>query len=161
MSFTIIACVGKNRELGAAGGLVFHIPEDMKFFKDQTMGHKVIMGRSTYESLPSSGLPGREMLVLTRSAKDIKSSHISIISNFADFVKSTPDSEEVFVIGGGSVYAQFLPYCSRMLLTEVDAAAPEADVFFPEFDADEFSRRVIGEGEFKGLNYKFVEYKRR
>ena len=159
MSFTMIACIGKNRELGLRGDLVWHIPEDMKFFKKSTLGHKVVMGRKTYESLPASGLPGREMIVLTRD-RALKLPNTSIISNFDEFVKSTPVSEEVFVIGGGSVYEQFLPYVDRMLLTEVDAGA-EADVYFPEFESLDFSRKVLGKGSHNGVNYEFVEYKRK
>ena len=159
MSFTIIACVGKNLELGVGGDLVWHIPKDMKFFKAQTMGHKVVMGRKTYEGLPASGLPGREMMVITRNAA-LKLPHASIISNFDDFVKFGAVSEEIFVIGGSSVYAQFLPYCSRMLLTEVDASAT-ADVYFPEFERNDFSRKVLGKGSHNGLDYEFVEYKRK
>jgi len=158
VSFTIIACVGKNLELGVGGDLVWHIPEDMKFFKEQTMGHKVVMGRKTYESLPPSGLPGREMMVITRNAA-LRLPHAYIISNFDDFVKSEGD-DEAFVIGGSSVYAQFLPHCSRMLLTEVDASAV-ADVYFPEFERSDFSRKVLGKGSHNGLDYEFVEYKRK
>lgn len=150
MSFTIIACVGKNRELGANGSLIWHIPEDMKFFKSNTMGHKVVMGRKTYESLPAAGLPGREMITLSRSG-----------GKSVEDVLAEDSDEEIFIIGGGSIYEQFLPHASRILLTEVDTSSDKADTYFPEFDRSKYTRKVIGKGNHNGLDYEFVEYKRK
>lgn len=150
MSFSIIAVVGRNRELGASGGLIWRLLEDMKFFKRITMGHMVVMGRKTRDSLPPKGLPGREMVVLSRSGL-----------NFDDFMKTAPEDQEIFVIGGGSIYEQFLPYVDTMYLTEVDASSDEADVFFPEVDFSKFDREELGGGTEDDITYTFVKYTRK
>ncbi|MDO4612026.1 MAG: dihydrofolate reductase [Candidatus Saccharibacteria bacterium] len=150
MSFSIIAAVGRNRELGANGGLVFRIPEDMKFFKETTMGHPVVMGRKTYESIGRE-LPGRKNIILSRSSGiDVEK-----------FIEENKDSEEeIFVIGGGMIYEKFLPYASTIYLTEVEAEA-EADTFFPEFDKNEYTATVLRESSDGGLKFRFVKYTKR
>jgi dihydrofolate reductase len=132
--FSIIACIGNNRELGNKGGLVFHIKEDMQFFKETTMGHPVIMGDRTFTSLPHA-LPGRTNYVLTRHPERLPEGVIPV-NDIQAFIKEHSD-EEVFVIGGGFVYNEFLPYADNLYLTEVDAEA-EADTFFPEFDKSKY-----------------------
>ena len=93
--FSIISAVGKNREIGKKGGLIWHLPGDMKYFKEKTMNHKVLMGRKTFESIPGGkGLPGRENIVLSRKNGDAD----EIIRGLATA------SEEIFIIGGGSIY---------------------------------------------------------
>ena len=128
MSFSLIAAVGQNNELGKKGGLVFHIPEDLKYFKKVTLGHPVFMGLNTWRSLPGK-LPGR---------------------------KDT--TEEIFVIGGGMVYKQMLPHCNKLYLTEVHASDSDADVFFPEFDKTTYKKTVISHGTHDKISYDFVEY---
>lgn len=160
MSFSIIAAVGKNRELGKRGGLVFHIPGDLKYFKEVTMGHPVVMGLNTWKSLPGK-LPGRKHFVLSFDDFE-KPEDVFLVSDLEKFVQKYQDSpEEVFVIGGGSVYAQMLPYASTLYLTEVDGEDKEADVFFPEFKTDNFVRTEVGQGSDNGLDYKFVKYERK
>lgn len=147
--FSIIAVVGKNRELGKKGGLIWRLPGDMKFFREKTLGHKVVMGRKTYESIPGGkGLEGRENIVLSRKSGDAE----AIIRELAC------SNEEVFVAGGGSVYQKMLPYSARLYLTEVDAADAEADTFFPEFDKDKYTRVELGKGEDNGIKYTFSQY---
>ena len=147
MSFSIIAAIGRNRELGSKGGLIWRLPEDTQFFKRKTMGHMVVMGRKTRDSLPPRGLVGREMIVLSRS-----------FLTFEDFMKTAPKDREVFVIGGGSIYEQFLPYVDTLYLTEVDATSDKADVFFPEVDYSKYDREVLGAGADNGISYTFVKY---
>ncbi|MGI6612459.1 MAG: dihydrofolate reductase [Candidatus Nanosyncoccaceae bacterium] len=155
----MIAAVGKRGEIGNKNGLVFHIPEDMKYFKKTTMGHKILMGHKTLESLPKI-LPGRENYVLTREPDKLPEGVIPV-TDLDKFIKKFIDSkEEIFVIGGASVYEQLLPYTNILYLTEVEAEA-EADTFFPEFNKTEFYRKVIGEGEEDGLKYTFVKYIKR
>lgn len=156
MSFSIIACVGKNLELGINGGLVFQIKEDMAFFKETTMGHPVIMGDRTFFSLPKA-LPGRTNYVLTHNPEKIPEGVIAV-DDLEDFIARFKDSdEEVFVIGGGFVYNEFLPYASTLYLTEVDAAA-EADVFFPHFNPEEYNKTIIKRGSCDDLNFAFAKY---
>ena len=152
--FSIIACIGKNRELGNKGGLVFHIKEDMQFFKETTMGHPVIMGDRTFTSLPHA-LPGRTNYVLTRHPERLPEGVIPV-SDIEAFIKEHYD-EEVFVIGGGFVYNEFLPYADNLYLTEVDAEA-EADTFFPEFDRSKYEKTIIKKGQSDDLTYSFAKY---
>lgn len=152
---SLIAAVGKNRELGKNGGLVFHIPEDMRYFKDTTMGHKVVMGRKTWESLPGK-LPGRENMVA--SSGEVEGADV-VVKDLEEFLREnalTP--EEIFVIGGGQVYKAALPYAQNLYLTEVDAEVADADTWFPDFDKTKYTKEVIKEGRNDDLAFAFVKY---
>lgn len=153
--FSLIAAVGKNLELGKNGKLIFRIKEDMKYFKDTTMGHKVVMGRKTWDSLPSK-LPGRENIVVSRHEIDGADQVVHDLKSFIDENKDT--SEEIFVIGGGQIYVEFLPFAKEIYLTEVDAVEPKADAYFPEFDKSLYNREVIREGKDDDLAFTFVKY---
>lgn len=147
--FSIIAAIGKNREIGKNGGLIWRLPGDMKFFKEKTLGHTVLMGRKTFESIPGGkGLPGRKNVVLSRKNGDAE----QILAELGGL------DEEVFVIGGGSVYETMLPRCERLYLTEVDAGDKDADTFFPDFDISAYNRVELGKGEDNGITYTFVRY---
>lgn len=152
---SLIAAIGENGELGYKGDLCFHIREDMKFFRNTTMGHKVLMGRKTWESLPTGGLPGRENIVVSRN--EMRGVDW-VVNDLEWFLKENANTEEeIFVIGGGMIYATALPYAKQLYLTEVEAVA-EADTFFPDFDRTKYTREVIREGEEDGLKYKIVKY---
>ena len=152
---SIIAASGKNWELGRKGNLIFHIKEDMKYFKEMTLGHKVVMGRKTWESLPGK-LPGRENIVVSRGEIDGADEVIHDLIKFLEDNKDT--EEEIFVIGGGQVYVETLPYAKNIYLTEVDAETRDADAFFPEFDKSEYKKEIIKEGQEDDLIYTFVKY---
>ena len=112
--FSIIAAIGKNRELGHNGELVFHIKEDMKYFRNTTNGHKIVMGRKTWESLPGK-LPNRENIVISRHPVDGAD---ATITDLAEFIAQNEDTnEEIFVIGGGMVYTTFLDHAKNLYLT--------------------------------------------
>lgn len=152
---SLIACIGKNRELGVGGDLCFHIPEDMRYFKETTMGHKILMGRKTWESLPGK-LPGRENIVVSRHPVEGADESVS---DLAEFLQENADTEEeIFVIGGGMVYFEALPYARKLYLTEVDKGVPEADTFFPTFDKSSYDKEVVKKGQKDGLEYTFVKY---
>lgn len=158
---TIIAAVGKNLELGKNGGLIWRLPNDLKFFKEQTEGCTVVMGRNTFNSLPKK-LPKRKHLVLT-DVDDFNKSieDVDILYNFNDLlekVKACASESKVFIIGGASVYRQFLPYADELLLTEIDAESDEADVYFPEFNKDEYNRYYLASNEDNGIKYIHVSY---
>ncbi|MDR2063863.1 MAG: dihydrofolate reductase [Candidatus Nomurabacteria bacterium] len=158
--FTIIAAVGRNRELGKSGGLVFRLPSDLQFFKKITTGAKVFMGKRTFESLPKK-LPNRQHLVLADVDFPVDED-VEIVRDLDEFARTHKDTdEEIFVIGGGSVYAQMLPHAQKMYLTEVDGADKDADVFFPEFDKSEWSSETVGKGEDYGVAYRHVLYQRK
>ena len=153
--FSLIAAIGKNRELGKNGDLVFHIREDMKFFKETTMGHKVLMGRKTWESLPGK-LTGRENIVVSRH--EVPGVDLAI-HDLGEFLREKAESEEeIFVIGGGMVYYEALPYARNLYLTEVDAEVKDADTFFPEFDKNLYKKEIIKKGQHDDLVYTFVKY---
>ena len=152
---SLIAAIGKNRELGKNGDLIFHIPEDMKYFRDTTLGHKVVMGRKTWESLPSK-LPKRENIVA--SSRSVPGAD-KVIQDLSEFLQKNADTpEEIFVIGGGQVYEIALPYAEKLYLTEVDAEAVDADTYFPEFDKSEYAKEIIGRGRKDDLAYTFTKY---
>ena len=156
---SMIACVGKNRELGLEGGLVFHIKEDMKFFKETTMGHPILMGARTFESLPGV-LPGRKHYVLTSHPEKLPSGVVAV-TNLASFIEEFRDSEiEAFVIGGARVYSEMLEFADNLYLTEVDASA-EADVYFPIFDKSKYDKIELKKGSQDDLNYTFNKYIRK
>ncbi len=153
--FSIVACIGKNRELGKKGELVFHIKDDMKFFRETTTGHKIVMGRKTWESLPGK-LPNRTNIVI--SSQDLEGPD-EIIHDLDDFIESYKNSEEeIFVIGGGKIYAEFLPVAKKLYLTEVDAEDLTADTFFPEFDKNRYEKQVIKKGKDDDLAFAISLY---
>ena len=153
MSFSIIAAVGKNLELGKDGDLVFHLKEDMKYFKKTTLSFPVIMGGNTFRSL-GRPLPGRENVVLSRG--DDFPEGVIVCHSLDEIVEKYGD-KDAFIIGGGKIYEMFLPLSKKLYLTEVDASA-DADVFFPDFDKSAYKREVVGSGSEDGLDFEFVVY---
>lgn len=155
MSFSIIAAVGKNRELGKNGGLCFSLPADLKYFKKTTIGHRCLMGYNTFKSLPHK-LPGRENMVV--SYEEVAEADATI-TDLPEFIKIYENSdEEIFICGGGMVYQELLPHCKKLYLTEVKAECPDADTFFPEFDKSLYEKKVISEEHENDLAFSFVVY---
>ena len=155
---SMIASVGKNRELGKKNGLVWRISADMKYFKNTTMGHKVIMGYNTYKSLPGD-LPGREMIVLSK--KKIEG-NVETIYSVDDVLNKYLDcKEEVFICGGASLYNQFIEYANKLYLTEIMATDSEADTFFPGFNKRKYNKTILDTGEDKGIKYKMCLYEKK
>lgn len=157
MSLSLIAAVGENRELGKRGGLCFRIPGDLRFFKRVTLGHPVFMGLVTWRSLPKK-LPGREHYIAVFEEEDLPEDlhQVTDIFRFAEEWKEK--DEELFVIGGASIYRAMLPYCDKLYLTEVHAGDPEADVFFPEFDKSEYTAEKLGDGADSDITYTHILY---
>lgn len=149
---TIIAAIGKNRELGANNNLIWHFIEDMDFFRETTTGHPIVMGRKTYLSLPKM-LPDRTHIVLTRSGASLSPEVLTLpsIEEFLDLAKNI--DTDFYVIGGGTIYKEFLPLTNKMLLTEIDDSYPKADTFFPEFNKDEWNQEVLGEYQERNTKY--------
>lgn len=156
----IIAAIGKNNELGRNNDLIWHLPGDLKFFKKHTSGKTVAMGRNTFNSLPKK-LPDRVHMVLSdidEFNKDTKD--VQIVHNGYDFARLCllkAEKDDLFVIGGASIYKMFIGFADEIYLTEIDAEA-DADVYFPDFDKSQFSREVLGEGEDNGIKYTHVRY---
>lgn len=147
----IIAAIGRGRELGLAGELLWSLPDDLKRFKALTFGHPVIMGRKTWESLPERfrPLPGRTNVVVTRQS-GYTATGATVVDGLSDAFLAAADavgSDETFVIGGGELYAAALPYATRLYLTLVDEIA-EADTYFPPYEDDfKIVTDEVGEGE--------------
>ena len=154
---SIVAAVGKNNELGRGNDLIWHIKEDLKNFKDLTMGKYVVMGKNTYESLPRH-LEGRKYVVLSSSLDNIDNGILfKDFDKLLEFVNNL--DEEVMIIGGARVYKLFLPYATKLYLTEIDSEE-KADVYFPKFNKDNYTRNVVSSNEVNGLKYSFVIYER-
>jgi dihydrofolate reductase len=153
----MIACVSKDGGLGKDGGLLWHIPEDMKFFRETTTGSTVIMGRKTFESI-GRALPGRRNIVLSSRKGENADVEWCTREELEDTLKTV--SGKKFVIGGASLYEMFLPEAEKIYLTEVDDMKP-ADTMFPEFDKSKWRREIIQDGEHDGAKYEIVEYTRR
>jgi dihydrofolate reductase len=128
---SLIAAIGKNRELGAKNELPWHLPDDLKNFKRITRGHAVIMGRKTYETI-GKPLPERKNIVITRDPA-YAAPGCTVVTSLDEAIAAAGNDPEIFVMGGGEIYALALPRADRMYLTFVDAAM-QADTFFPDFD---------------------------
>lgn len=124
-----IAAMSENRVIGKAGHLPWHIPEELKWFKNLTWGHVLIMGRKTFETI-GKPLPGREIIVLSRSG--FKHPGIKVISSLEE-LSIEDDKREYFICGGAQIYGLTLPYCRRLYLTVVHLEV-EGDLFFPPFE---------------------------
>lgn len=157
----IIAAIGRNNELGKKGDLIWRLPNDLKFFKEQTLGCDVVMGFNTFNSLPKK-LPKRKHYVLTDSMNFNKdTSDVSIyfsLDEMLEAVKKKAETSDVFIIGGASIYNQFLQYADELILTEVDACESTADVYFPKFDKTKYKKEIIAANEDDGIKYEHVRY---
>lgn len=159
MNITLIAAIGKNYELGKDNSLIWSIPEDLKFFRENTLGKPIVMGLNTLNSLPRL-LPNRRHIVLTHREVSLDSS-ILVFHSLEELLKylETLD-EEAMVIGGAQIYAQMIEYASKMLLTEVDKTAT-ADVYFPEFSLCDWDRELISSHKYNDMWYNHVIYTRK
>ena len=157
MSVSMIAAVGKNLELGKNNNLIWHFKEDMKFFKDTTMGHTVVMGRKTFESLPKA-LPGRKNIVISSNA-EYQAQGATVVTSVEEALQIA-DNEEIFVLGGGKIYAEFLPYADKLYLTEIYAECEDADTYFPQFNKSEYIKEIINYYDIDGVEFYHVVYKK-
>jgi len=152
---SMICAVGKDREIGYKNKLLWTLPGDLKHFKDVTMGHTVIVGQKTFESI-GMVLPGRKNIILSLD-QNYRVADCEISNNLEEVANRYKDSEdEVFIIGGASIYKQFIQFSKKLYLTLVEDS-PEADAFFPDYS--EFKNKISESGEYEenGIEYKFVE----
>ena len=133
MIISSIAAIGNNRELGKDNQMLWHIREDFKHFKETTMGHTLLMGRKTFESI-GKPLPGRKTLILTRD-KDYLKPNCTTVHSLEEAIELCKRNKEdhLFIAGGGEVYKQTLGICDQLIISHVDYSG-EADAFFPEVD---------------------------
>ncbi len=133
---SLIAAIGKNNELGKGNDLVFKLPADMKYFRDITRGHTVIMGRKTFESI-GKALPARKNIVITRDKTYLRDSlpaqtGVDVVHSLEEALAKTNKKDEAFIIGGAEIYKQAMNFADKLYITHVGAEDKNADVFFPE-----------------------------
>ena len=159
MAISMIAAVGKNLELGKNNDLIWHFKEDMKFFKETTMGHPVIMGRKTFESLPKA-LPGRKNIVISANP-EYKADGAEVVTSVEEAIKlAEAEDTDAFVIGGGRIYTEFLPYADNLYLTEINAECPDADTYFPDFNKSDYIKEIVNFYDVDGTEFYHVIYKK-
>ena len=157
-----IVVADRSWAIGRDGGLLFSLPTDMKRFRSLTMGGAVILGRKTLESFPGGRpLPKRKNIVITRR-KDLQVEGAVVVSSLAEALDAAGDTppDQIWVIGGGSVYTALLERCKRVYLTKVDAAAEDADTFFPNLDKlPGWEIEAVSDPvEEDGVTYRFIDY---
>lgn len=162
---SIIVAMGPKREIGSKNGLLWHIPAELKRFKEITTGHPIIMGRKTHESI-GRVLPNRTNIVITKD-ENFSSEGAVVAHSLEEALRLActecnrsaslaQGNDECFIIGGGQIYEQALPLADKLYLTLVEGDFPQADTFFPNYS--EFKRQVFEQsGEDAGYKFKFLE----
>ena len=161
MTLSIIVATGLDRSIGRGGDLAFHISADLKHFKALTMGHPVIMGRKTFQSLPKGALPGRRNIVISRDPS-FTAPDIEVFASLPEALDAVASADKAFIIGGGSVYAQAMPLADTIELTLIEAELPDADTFFPEIGPHWVLTRADEPAidPRTGVTYRFITYTR-
>lgn len=156
----MIAAIGKNYELGKDNQLLWYLPSDLKFFKEKTLNKYIVMGHNTFKSFPKP-LPKRTHVVITTKDIDL-GNNIIVLHSVEETLKYLKDiNDDVYVIGGASIYRQFLNYADKMYLTEIEENFKDADVYFPKFNHDEWESEVLKVDEENNLKYKHLLYKKK
>ena len=171
---SIIACISKdNRAIGYQNRLLYHLPSDMVRFRELTTGHTIVMGRKTFESLPNGALPHRRNIVVSKSLKEIDGAEVypsleeALRAAQGDTLPAPKENtgiaspEEIFIIGGESIYRQALPAARKLYLTLVDKTPEQADTFFPAINNSAWE---VTEKEMRnenGLSFSFLTYIRK
>ena len=155
----VIAAVARNRAIGNENKLLYWLPNDLKRFKALTTGHTIIMGRNTFDSLPKGALPNRRNVVLSRYVKELPG--CDVYASLDEALAHCAPDEDVYIIGGASVYEQCMDKADRLCLTEIDDTPASADAFFPDYSEwKEASREDHDTDEMHAFRYSFVDYVR-
>ncbi|MEH6459544.1 dihydrofolate reductase [Chitinimonas sp. JJ19] len=154
---SLIAALAQNRTVGINNTLPWHLPDDLKYFKATTSGHPIIMGRKTYDSI-GRPLPNRHNIVVTRDPI-WRADGVTVVHSMEDAMKAAGEANEVFLIGGATLYALALPYADRLYLTEIEAEI-EGDAFFPEWPRNKFTEISREPKQGPDFAYSFVVYQR-
>lgn len=160
---SIIAAIDRQRAIGFQNKLLFWLPNDLKQFKALTTGHAIIMGRKTFESLPKGALPNRRNIVLSTNP-NTACPGAEVFDSLRKALDSCTADEQVFIIGGASIYEQAITLADQLCLTEIDATASQADAFFPEISPTQWhekSRDAHLPDEKHPCSYAFVCYVRK
>lgn len=158
-NLSLIVAIGKNNEIGKDNKLLWHIPEDLEFFKKYTTGKTILMGSNTFHSLPKV-LPNRHHIVLSNENFNFPT-EVEVFDNFDKLLKRISQTEEeIVVIGGAMIYKEFMGYVETMYVTEIDKEF-DADRFFPEIDKNVWKGKVLSKHIYNDLKYSHVKYTRR
>jgi len=158
---SIIAAIGRSNELGMDNNLIWKLPSDQRFFKEKTMGHTLIMGHKTYDSL-GGPLPGRHHVVITHVDAAEFPRDVEVIHNFVDaYTKYRNVDDEVFVIGGGEIYRLFYSYCDRMYITHINEIHFNADTFFPTINEEDWDITPLQTIKEEGMEAVIKQYDRK
>ena len=161
MNISIIVAIAENRAIGFENKLLYWLPNDLKRFKALTTGHTIIMGRKTFESLPKGALPNRRNLVLSR--QEIEFAGAERFPSLETALSACSAEEEIFIIGGASVYQEAMAIANRLCITFIEDTPEQADAFFPSIDESiwkETSREVHYTDENHLYPYIFIDYER-
>ena len=175
---SLIAAIGKNGEIGKNNELIWHIKEDMQYFKQMTLNHPVIMGFNTYKSI-GRALPNRKNIVITKNNQNkINDKNIFVYDDIINFnssklgpslvrnnklgnlIKVLKDDEEYFIIGGSSIYQAFYDVADKLYLTEINAEDKTADSYFPKISIEDWHKKLIKHSRENNIEYDFVVYER-
>ncbi len=157
---SLIAAIGKNGEIGKNNELIWHIKEDMQYFKQMTLNHPVIMGFNTYKSI-GRALPNRKNIVITKNNKNkINDKNIFVYDDINNLIKGLKDDEEYFIIGGPSIYQAFYDVADKLYLTEINAEDKTADSYFPKISIEDWHKKLIKHSRENNIEYDFVVYER-
>ena len=159
MIISMIACIAKNYAIGYKNQLLYHIPHDMKRFKALTSGHCIIMGKKTYESLPHGALPNRRNIVISHRQQTIEGCETYTSLELA--LAACTQEQEIFVIGGESIYAQTIHLAHQLYLTIVEDCPSKADCYFPTLDIQQWDITKKETFQEASLKYAFVTYRRK
>ena len=159
---SIIVAVDRNYAIGRGGDMLFYVGDDLRRFKALTMGHPIVMGRRTFESLPKGALPGRRNIVITRNESYTAPGAETAASLDEALRMAAAGTDEIFVIGGGSIYEAAMPMADTLYLTHIEAAADDADTYFPRPGAEwtVAEESPLATDARTGLPYRFVTLKR-
>lgn len=158
----IVAAVAENGAIGRSNTLIWHLGEDLKFFRKLTLGHPVIMGRKCYDSI-GRPLPGRKNVVISRGNPAVGEG-VTVVHSIDEALKAVAEDGPSFIIGGGQIYAEALPFAETLYITKVYANPADADVFFPEISADVWKLEQASEvfrDEKENLAFRFEKYVRK
>ena len=163
-SFSIIVAIGENNAIGKNGDLLWHIKEDMLYFKKTTKNHPVLMGRKTWDSLQIHPLPKRKNIIITSNPNFVFEHEQVNILRSIEQAKELNLDEEIFVIGGGTIYKDFLPLATKLYITKVFNSYSDADTFFPEINWQEWKTIYQSErqkSETSNTEFQFFVFERK
>ena len=160
---SIIVAIDENNAIGKDNQLLCHLPNDLKYFKNITQGHTIIMGRNTYESLPNGALPNRRNIVLSRN-KDLQLERCEMATSLKEAIDLCENEAEVFIIGGATVYAKAIDLADKLYITNIHHTFEGTDAFFPKIDINKWIENSRHENESDEKNkytHTFVLYNRK